>query len=297
MSKPLIFGEISDVLIGDVFANRKDVMQKGLHRSNQAGIDGNRNEGAAAIVLSAGYEDDIDLGYQIIYTGAGGQDPNSKKQIGHQSFDSGPNAAMLKSMNENLPIRVIRGHQHKSKLSPASGYAYGGLYKITDAYYDTGKGGFRVCRFNLEFSEDNWSQMQQFENQELDHGIRIQRRQEVLSHKIVRDHKLASTVKMLYNHQCQICGEALKVKGGFYAEAAHIKALGHPHNGDDSLTNLLCLCPNHHVMFDRGTIQIEEDLSIKGANFKKLYLHPNHNISLQNFAYHRMVHGDITKLP
>jgi len=296
MSKPLIFGAIDNVLIGDVFASRKEVMNKGLHRSNQAGIDGNRNEGAAAIVLSAGYEDDLDLGYRIVYTGAGGQDPNTKKQINHQSFDSGPNAAMLKSMNENLPIRVIRGHQHKSELSPASGYAYGGLYKIVDAVYSTGKSGFRVCKFYLEFSEDNLGRKEESTTSSLDHSIRLKQRKEVLSHKIVRDYKLANTVKSLYRHHCQICGEALKVKGGFYAEAAHIRPLGEPHNGDDSLSNLLCLCPNHHVMFDRGTIQIEDDLSIIGVSFKRLKLHRDHSISLQNFAYHRMVHGDIINL-
>jgi hypothetical protein len=38
----------------------------------------------------------------------------------------------------------------------------------------------------------------------------------------------------------------------FLREAAHIRPLGAPHNGPDTLDNTLCLCPNHHVLFDHG---------------------------------------------
>ena len=38
----------------------------------------------------------------------------------------------------------------------------------------------------------------------------------------------------------------------FLREAAHIRPLGAPHNGPDTLDNTLCLCPNHHVPFDHS---------------------------------------------
>lgn len=44
----------------------------------------------------------------------------------------------------------------------------------------------------------------------------------------------------------------LNAKVAPYAEAAHIRALGSPHNGPDVIENVLCLCPNHHVLFDNG---------------------------------------------
>ena len=59
----------------------------------------------AAIVLSAGYEDDIDLGDEIIYIGAGGND--SGKQVEDQLWTNKGNAGLLKSQNGGRPIRVI----------------------------------------------------------------------------------------------------------------------------------------------------------------------------------------------
>ena len=38
--------------------------------------------------------------------------------------------------------------------------------------------------------------------------------------------------------------------------------MGEPHNGPDSVDNVICLCPNDHVLFDRGVIGIEQDGSI-----------------------------------
>lgn len=40
-------------------------------------------EGAAAIVMSGGYEDDYDIGTEILYTGEGGNDPSTGKQVAH----------------------------------------------------------------------------------------------------------------------------------------------------------------------------------------------------------------------
>ena len=66
---------------------------------------------------------------------------------------------------------------------------------------------------------------------------------------------------------------------------------GKPHEGDDSIANLLCLCPNHHVMFDKGSFSVYEDLSLIGSESGKLTVHPKHEIDLSNFAYHRDIHG------
>jgi putative restriction endonuclease len=114
MPQQIIFGEIKGYQEGHWFEDRKVMMLNAFHRNWGAGIDGNGNQGTAAIVLSGGYEDDKDLGDEIIYTGSGGNDPNSGKQVSHQSWDNRGNSGLLKSMNEGLPVRVIRGHQHKS---------------------------------------------------------------------------------------------------------------------------------------------------------------------------------------
>jgi putative restriction endonuclease len=84
---------------------------------------------------------------------------------------------------------------------------------------------------------------------------------------------------------------AIKTKGGFYAEAAHIKPLGKPHNGDDNFNNLLCLCPNHHVMFDKGTFAIDTKFNLIGLENGKIALNNEHKIDLDNIEYHREIHG------
>lgn len=71
------------------------------------------------------------------------------------------------------------------------------------------------------------------------------------TYRILRDTVLAREVKESNQHRCQICGQVLKLKDEIpYAEAHHIKPLGAPHNGPDVRENILCVCPNHHVLLD-----------------------------------------------
>ncbi len=114
-----------------------------------AGIDGNGEDGAAAIVLSGGYQDDEDLGDEIIYTGHGGNDSATGNQIADQSWTSPGNLGLVVSRQRNLPVRVIRGYRHNSPFSPITGYRFGGLYLVVDHWEEIGISGFRICRFKL----------------------------------------------------------------------------------------------------------------------------------------------------
>src|SRR5690606_217309 len=116
------FGEIIGIAEGQIFTDRKALAAAGLHRPLQAGIDGNSKEGSASIVLNVGYMDDDDYGELIIYTGHGGNEPNTKKQVAEQSWDASGNKGLLISEMQGLPVRIIRGPKHKSKFSPANGY-------------------------------------------------------------------------------------------------------------------------------------------------------------------------------
>ena len=93
-------------------------------------------------------------------------------------------------------------------------------------------------------------------------------------------------VKELYDYHCQACDLRLVLPAGHYAEGAHIKPLGRPHDGPDVPENVLCLCPNHHVLFDRGAIAISDDFKLIGAE-GRLMVKPNHNIEIQFLRYHR----------
>lgn len=83
-----------------------------------------------------------------------------------------------------------------------------------------------------------------------------------------------------------MCGTRLECPAGPYSEAAHIRPLGAPHNGPDTKDNMLCLCPNHHVLFDNGAVSVAADLFIIG-NEGFLAVQRDHHINQNHLAYHR----------
>jgi putative restriction endonuclease len=78
---------------------------------------------------------------------------------------------------------------------------------------------------------------------------------------------------------------------GPYAEAAHVRPLGAPHNGPDTPDNILCLCPNHHVLLDHGGVAVAEDLTVLGAE-GHLTVHPEHKLDKEYLRYHREHYWD-----
>ena len=78
-----------------------------------------------------------------------------------------------------------------------------------------------------------------------------------------RNQLIATKLKAHYGYACMVCGGALLIgvnPDKRYAEAAHIKPLGAPHNGPDKPGNLLVLCPNHHLQLDRGILSLEKEV-------------------------------------
>jgi putative restriction endonuclease len=89
------FGEIPGSPVDTWWPSREEVARAGVHRPLQAGISGSATEGADSICVSGGYEDDEDYKNEIIYTGAGGNDPATKQQIADQSIDQPGNAGLV----------------------------------------------------------------------------------------------------------------------------------------------------------------------------------------------------------
>ena len=81
-----VFGHVPGYPPGSLFETRQELFEAGVHRHRQAGIAGSQSEGAESVVLSGGYEDDNDFGNVIIYTGYGGRDSRSRKQVSDQPF-------------------------------------------------------------------------------------------------------------------------------------------------------------------------------------------------------------------
>ena len=252
------FGEVEGFPEGSTFRSREELRVAGLHRHEVAGISGGPKDGADAIVLNEGYEDDEDHGAFIIYTGQGGQD-SSGRQVKDQEYVRG-NAGLRKSLLEGYPIRVIRGSKLKSPYAPQQGYRYDGLYFVEHCWEQLGKSGFKIIRFRLRKNETEAFSIADTSS-ERESAEKPDRTVSTVS-RVVRDTELSREIKQRYDYRCQVCNVRLEGEGGPYAEAAHIMPLGRPHNGPDIDSNLLCLCPNHHALFDLGGFTINDDLTV-----------------------------------
>lgn len=279
-----VFGDIPGYPKGSLFGSRAELSLSGVHRPPVAGISGSARDGADSIVLSGGYEDDEDFGDVIVYTGHGGRDPQTGQQVGDQNFTRGNRALAVSGLN-GLPVRVIRGASHDSPHAPPGGYSYDGLFLVEDYWHERGLSGFRVWRFRLRGISA--PALSVGEERVLYGPVP---RCEVSVSRIVRDTALTREVKHLYAFRCQVCRARLEGIAGPYAEAAHIRPLGRPHDGPDAWENILCLCPNHHVLFDHGGLTIGDDLSLTGWS-GRLSVHRRHDISRQYLRYRRAHFG------
>ena len=299
-----VFGSIAGIAPGHEFANRLELWGAGVHRQTQAGISARQGGAAESIVLSGGYEDDEDFGSVIIYTGRGGRSAETNQQVTDQTL-TGANLELVRNEQLGLPLRVTR----KVTTGSTSFYRYGGLYRVASHWAAPGRAGFRVWRFRLELLTENEAaseaeaapasvtlggQAELFEYANSGHlsaaepaaGYRPAPRREATTLRIVRDTAVTRQVKLLHDYCCQVCSIRLEGAAGPYAEAAHIQPLGAPHHGPDILENVLCLCPNHHVLFDLGSFGVADDgqlLGLPGA----LRRHNKHMVNPVFLAYQR----------
>ena len=124
-----------------------------------------------------------------------------------------------------------------------------------------------------------------------DDGIVIPETRRVVRYVRLRDTLLACDVKRRYEYRCQVCREAVPLVKRVYAECHHLKPLGTPHLGPDIEGNLLVLCPNHHIMFDRGALAIEPtSLLVRHATDAikpcRLFVLPWHSLKVSYLEYH-----------
>ena len=279
-----MFGHIDGIAVGEIFEDRKHLRASGIHAPMMAGIWG-AQEGAYSIVLSGGYEDDIDELDYILYTGQGGQDVPGGKQVSDQEYTKG-NLGLRLSCEYGLPVRVTRGHQIKN--GPEKGYRYDGLYRVEKYERVKGRRGFYICRFHL-VSEQAIQTLETTlaSNMKLDYQ-RVERSKST-TNRLKRNPKISEKIKEIYGYRCQVCGVFLQAPSGPIAIGAHLMPLGQPHNGPDVRENLLCLCPNHHDQFDALGFSIEpKSLAIVGLmNFegRMLTIDKKHGLGA-NFLQH-----------
>ncbi|MDJ0344955.1 YDG/SRA domain-containing protein [Streptomyces sp. H10-C2] len=258
------FGDIPGVAEGMVFSGHSEMNKLGVHRQSGRGISGTEAEGVDSIVLSGGYVDDRDDGDVILYTGRDKQD-DRKRLVEDMPLAGSPNAGFLVNMAKGYPIRVIEGFEVKGGSKK---YRYRGLYRAVDGWDSIGIDGWRIWQFKLVKGARpapvpaDEAKLGQGAGDET--PVERALRRIVEQSRLVRDAKNTAEVKRLHDNLCQICRIEVRVSlaGGRYSEGAHIQALGEPHNGPDKVSNMLCLCPNCHIRFDRGAIVLTDDLQI-----------------------------------
>lgn len=292
------FGAIPGVTAGQEFDSREAAAEAGVHRPLQAGICGTAAHGAESIVVSGGYEDDEDHGDVIIYTGQGGRDMRTGQQVRDQELTRG-NAALVTSMTTGIPVRVIRGCEGDPAHSPAKGYRYDGLFRVEDYWSENGQSDHLVWRYRLtQLLEADQRQPQRPQPPTIPRqprGRETPARATTTTQRVVRSTAVADYVKRVHDYTCQVCGIRLATPTGAYAEAAHIRGLGQPHSGPDVAANVLCLCPNHHALFDFGMLIINDDLTVveraEGTVLGRLRESGGHEVGRQFLAYHRAHHA------
>ncbi|MFE6744750.1 YDG/SRA domain-containing protein [Kitasatospora purpeofusca] len=284
------FGAVPGVSDGRAFPNRKELAEARVHRPLQAGICGTKDSGAESIVVSGGYEDDEDYGDILIYTGQGGRDPGSGQQVRDQKLTRG-NAALVTSLATGAPVRVIRAEKEGKGSSSAKHYRYDGLFRVEDYWSEQGRSGFLVWRFRLVQLTSLSTPARSAAALDMPAGNETPSRVETTAQRIVRSTAVANYVKKVHDFHCQVCGTRLTAPTCPYAEAAHIRGLGRPHHGPDIADNVLCLCPNHHTLFDFGMLIIDDDLTVtdrsSGTVIGQLREAPGHQVDREHLAYHR----------
>ncbi|SFQ69139.1 YDG/SRA domain-containing protein [Hymenobacter arizonensis] len=291
MSAP-VFGHVGTARPGDLFESRLELSLHRQHRPRQAGICATQKEGAESIVLSDKYEDDEVYEDYILYTGHGGRNQESGKQVADQTLTDS-NLGLARSEATGRPVRVYRKVRTDTKTSA---FRYEGLFRVTSHQYAVGKSGFGVFRFRLEPMLSSASVglaplKKPYIVPDLFHGPEpivneAAPRYEATTSRLIRDTAITREVKSLYRYRCQVCDAQLQGPTGLYAEAAHIRPLGAPHHGPDILANVLCFCPNHHVLFDLGSFAIANDMTLLGLS-GHLHYKPQHQVGSEFLAYQR----------
>jgi predicted Rdx family selenoprotein len=125
-------------------------------------------------------------------------------------------------------------------------------------------------------------------------GFTLPKTKKVVRSLRLRCTLLASEVKRRYRNTCQVCRTPVVLSVRlFYAEAHHLQPLGAPHLGPDIPGNIIVLCPNHHIMFDRGvatiipeTRMIRHAVPDVFASESLLYVQPWHKLDVRYLGYH-----------
>jgi putative restriction endonuclease len=279
-----MYGSVPGVPVGARFRTRASLYASGVHRDVGRHICGGSSHrlGAESVVIEARDEYPVDLGNVVYLIGAGPLD-RSGKVSGDQEF-TGANSRLVRNVASGQPVRAIRVIDGE--------YEYSGLWIVEDAFTRMSRTGYRLCTFRIR--SENGDAIEEEVDAARSMGTEAVARRITTHYRLVRNSAVPERVKALYDYSCQICGIRIETSFGPYSEGAHLVPLGGVAAGPDATENLLCLCPNHHVMLDHGAIYLTDDWIVRdrhGHPLGQLTIHPSHQLDVKYARRHRALMG------
>ncbi len=290
--------------MGATFTSHRELYDNKLHRAYGKGIAGNRHTGVDSIVASGGYADDEDHGDVIVYTAEGGHPDKEGHIHSDQSLSVTTNAGLVVNVREGLPLRVIEGTAVRGGGKKKQ-YTYRGLFRVEDYWSKKSRYGCILWQFRLvQTAAEPETLATGAESVDAESSavgvtdvgglteLEKQAARFVTTQRRVRSTQHTRAVKELYGGLCQLCRIPVTLGDGVhYSEGAHVQALGRPHLGPDVPENILCLCPNCHVLFDNGARLVSDELrvvdALSGQVIGDLYVHARHNLEVRYLRQHR----------
>lgn len=142
-----VFGD-NGLTPGDWFPRVVIANFKGAHSGGMRGICGDPERGAFSIVVSGQYDEDLDEGDVLYYSG----EAADKNENPHEVIARATNDSLMESYGNRRPVRVLRsaskGERHRH-YSPACGIRYDGLYRVVTVQNRHNAKGGLYQRFKL----------------------------------------------------------------------------------------------------------------------------------------------------
>ena len=265
----------------------KDTLHK-YHKNWLRGINVPPGEQAAVsirFVINSDYSNIwIKENETLSYSGQG------KPKDGDQVWNR-DNLGLRIAFEEGRPIMVFQTIKGRPPR-----YYYHGKWYVTNYHIEVIEAtGQRIFRFTISKNiQKGVTLEQQTESCDNDGAVDIDQpaaRVMATTYRIIRDTEKSKKLKESYNSICQVCKNALYVRGQPYAEAHHLKPLGGEHKGADSESNMLVLCPNHHAQFDMMEIAIDPAdgktvVDSKGQILGELLFRTEHRLRSEFIQYH-----------
>ncbi|KAI3929811.1 hypothetical protein MKX01_025979 [Papaver californicum] len=146
-------GHLVGVDVGHQFYSRAEMVVVGLHSHWLNGTDFMGAKFKKMVmhfkIWLVTFAYDLDNPDDVIYTGQGGNDLlGNKYQIADQEMKRG-NLAPKNNIEQNVPVRVIRGLKCPSSYC-GKVYTYDGLYNVVQYWAEKGVSGFTIYKYRLK---------------------------------------------------------------------------------------------------------------------------------------------------